>query len=63
MAVIIHGIKACDTMKKAFVWLEGHGVAYEFHDYKKAGANRADLERWCAQGGLGDGAQPCRNHV
>jgi arsenate reductase (glutaredoxin) len=51
MAVIIHGIKACDTMKKAFTWLEGHGVAYDFHDYKKTGANRADLERWCAKAG------------
>lgn len=51
MSVIIHGIKACDTMKKAFAWLEGHGVAYDFHDYKKTCANRADLERWCAQAG------------
>lgn len=47
MPVIIHGIKACDTMKKAFAWLEGHGVAYTFHDYKKTGACRADLELWC----------------
>lgn len=51
MSVTIHGIKACDTMKKAFTWLEGHGVAYDFHDYKKTGASRADLERWCAQAG------------
>lgn len=46
--VVIHGIKACDTMKKAFTWLDAHGVAYAFHDYKKDSANRADLERWCA---------------
>lgn len=51
MTVTIHGIKACDTMKKAFVWLDAHGVAYEFHDYKKTGANRDDLTRWCARAG------------
>jgi Spx/MgsR family transcriptional regulator len=51
MTARIHGIKACDTMKKAFVWLDAHGVAYEFHDYKKAGANRDDLARWCARAG------------
>ncbi len=32
---IIYGIKNCDTMKKAFRWLDEHGVSYEFHDYKK----------------------------
>lgn len=48
MTLIVHGIKACDTMKKAFTWLDGHGIAYAFHDYKKDGADRAALERWCA---------------
>ena len=45
-AVIIHGIKACDTMKKAQVWLDAHGVAYDFHDYKKAGITAAKLAGW-----------------
>jgi Spx/MgsR family transcriptional regulator len=48
MTLTVYGIKACDTMKKAFTWLDGHGVAYDFHDYKKAGVSRAELERWCA---------------
>jgi arsenate reductase (glutaredoxin) len=47
----IFGIKACDTMKKARTWLESHGVAYEFHDYKAAGIDRAHLERWCREAG------------
>jgi Spx/MgsR family transcriptional regulator len=47
MSVIIYGIKNCDTMKKAFDWLGRHGVAYEFHDYKKAGVTNAELTRWC----------------
>ena len=33
-------------MKKARAWLESHGVAYEFHDYKKAGIERSKLEAW-----------------
>lgn len=44
--VVIHGIKACDTMKKARDWLDGHGVAYGFHDYKALGVERARLEGW-----------------
>jgi arsenate reductase len=42
----IYGIKACDTMKKARDWLDAHGVAYAFHDYKVAGIDRAHLETW-----------------
>jgi len=44
--VTIYGIRNCDTMKKARTWLESHGIAYEFHDYKKAGIDRARLEAW-----------------
>lgn len=33
--ITIFGIKNCDTMKKAFAWLNENNVAYEFHDYKK----------------------------
>lgn len=48
MAVTLYGIKNCDTMKKALTWVEAHGVAYTFHDYRKDGVPQADLERWCA---------------
>jgi arsenate reductase len=51
MTITLYGIKACDTMKKARVWLDGRGVDYAFHDYKVAGANKADLERWIAEHG------------
>lgn len=49
MSVRIYGIKNCDTMKKAFTWLDEAGVAYEFHDYKKVGIDATTLARWCAQ--------------
>ena len=51
MATKIYGIKNCDTMKKAFVWLEKHGVAYDFHDYKTAGVTRTALAAWCKAAG------------
>jgi arsenate reductase len=47
MTITIYGIRNCDTMKKARGWLDSHGVAYAFHDYKSAGIDRARLERWC----------------
>ena len=46
MPITIYGIKNCDTMKKAFAFLDKAKVDYEFHDYKKAGVDRALLERW-----------------
>jgi arsenate reductase len=46
LAIIIYGIKNCDTMKKARAWLDGHGVKYSFHDYKAEGIERERLERW-----------------
>lgn len=49
--ITVYGIKACDTMKKAFSWLDSHGIAYTFHDYKKAPPERAALERWCDSAG------------
>ncbi len=47
----VYGIKNCDTMKKAFAWLEANGVAYEFIDYKKAGVAESHLPDWNRQAG------------
>jgi len=49
--VTIYGIKNCDTMKKARAWLDQHGVAYRFHDYKTEGVTRDRLDQWLAQVG------------
>ena len=46
MTPTLYGIKACDTMKKARDWLDQHGVAYQFHDYKAVGIDRARLQAW-----------------
>jgi arsenate reductase len=47
----MYGIPNCDTMKKARTWLEGRGIAFAFHDYKKAGIDRALLETWVDEHG------------
>lgn len=41
---IIYGIKNCDTMKKAFKWLDENDVDYSFHDYRKQGLDAELLE-------------------
>ena len=46
MPITIYGIKNCDTMKKARVWLDEHGADYSFHDYKTAGIDKDRLARW-----------------
>jgi arsenate reductase len=47
----LYGIKNCDTMKKAFAWLEAQGIAYDFVDYKKAGVAAAHLPDWNQRAG------------
>lgn len=51
VSVVLYGIPNCDTVKKARAWLDARGVAYVFHDYKKAGIDRARLEGWAAAAG------------
>ncbi len=48
-AVSVYGIRNCDTISKARTWLDSHGVAYDFHDYKVAGVDPDDLKRWVKQ--------------
>lgn len=38
-------------MKKAFAWLEGKGIEYEFHDYKKLGAPADKVKAWIKHAG------------
>lgn len=38
-------------MKKAFAWLEGKGIEYRFHDYKKLGTPADRVKAWIKQAG------------
>jgi Spx/MgsR family transcriptional regulator len=51
MSVTLYGIPNCDTVKKARDWLDARGVAYDFHDYKKLGADPVKLAAWVAVAG------------
>ena len=51
MTITLYGIPNCDTVKKARNWLEAQGLAYAFHDYKKAGADAGKLAAWCDAAG------------
>ena len=61
MTITIYGITNCDTMKKARAWLDGHGVAYDFHDYKAKGIDRGKARGLGEGGRLGDASQPRRH--
>jgi Spx/MgsR family transcriptional regulator len=52
MTITLYGIPNCDTVKKARTWLDGQGIGYAFHDYKKAGADPARITSWIGQAGL-----------
>ena len=42
----LFGIRNCDTVRKARRWLDGHTVAYRFHDVRTDGLSRTQLEDW-----------------
>ena len=46
MKITVYGIRNCDTMKRAFAWLDQHGVDYRFHDYKRDGVPTGRLAAW-----------------
>src|SRR5438309_730255 len=45
----LYGIANCNTVKKARVWLDEHGVAYQFHDLKKDSLDAATVNGWLQQ--------------
>ena len=47
----LYGLQNCDTVRKARTWLDSHGIAYRFHDFRKAGVPEAALARWIAEAG------------
>jgi len=45
MSVKIYGIKNCDTMKKAFNWLNDHNIEYTFINLKETPIEINEIER------------------
>ena len=42
----LYGIRNCDSVKKARLWLTEHAVEHVFHDFKLAGVPAARLDQW-----------------
>jgi len=49
MMVEMYGIPNCDKIRKARRWLDGHDIAFVFHDYKKEGVDVVRLGIWVDQ--------------
>ncbi len=49
MKKTLYGIPNCDTVKKARTWLASEGHAFDFHDFKKQGLERATVAAWLEQ--------------
>ncbi|PWR23972.1 ArsC family reductase [Zavarzinia compransoris] len=47
MTITMYGIRNCDTIKKARLFIEARGLDYRFHDYKAEGIAPAQLNAWC----------------
>lgn len=47
--ITLYGIKNCDTVKKARVWLDQHGIEYRFHDFREDGLTRSQVRDWLAE--------------
>jgi len=47
-AVTLYGIPNCDTIKKARAWLNDHRVEFVFHDYRKQGLDKEQLQSMVA---------------
>ena len=47
----LYGIPNCDSVRKARQWLDGRGIAYVFHDFRKDGLDAKQVAAWVKQAG------------
>jgi len=47
--IVIHGLKNCDTCKKARKWAEQEGIEHRFHDVRADGLTAAQIDAWLDQ--------------
>lgn len=45
----LYGIKTCQTVKKARLWLEQHDKAYHYHDVRVDGLEAGQLENFVSR--------------
>ena len=44
--LIVHGIKSCDSVKKALKFLKENSIEYSFRDFKELPVNCDELSKW-----------------
>ena len=44
--IVVHGLKTCDTCRKALKWLAAQGLAHRFHDLRADGLDEKKLRHW-----------------
>lgn len=47
--ITVYGISNCDTIRRARKWLEGEGIEYRFHDYRKDGVDADLIRAWARE--------------
>ncbi len=47
----LYGIKNCDSVKKARLWLEKNNIAYQFHDFRVDGLSTQQLSVFIEKAG------------
>lgn len=47
--IVLHGLKNCDTCKKARKWLEQEGLEHRFRDVRADGLTAAQIDGWLKQ--------------
>lgn len=51
-AVVLYGIRTCDTCRKARRWLESHEISHHYHDLRTDGLDGAALDGWIGAAGM-----------
>lgn len=51
--ITLYGIKNCDSVKKARLWLAKEGIEYRFHDFRTDGLEGQQVRVWLDELGLG----------
>ncbi|MGA9341833.1 MAG: Spx/MgsR family RNA polymerase-binding regulatory protein [Rhodanobacteraceae bacterium] len=51
MAITMYGLDKCSTCDKARKWLDRHGVAHRFVDYREHPVAPAQLKAWAEKAG------------
>lgn len=46
MTITLHGIKNCDSVKKARKWLEAENIDYAFRDFRQAAPSAIEIQGW-----------------